>query len=249
MVKLSPPFLLALVCYPFSHHAGYSYSYSWGTTCSDSENVTFPSLANFASEMNSSFYGERFLNSAVVQLTTAAISAGQAIKIQKCIWILNSESPNGTTVMESNSSLGIQIMRFCAAMNESDCSVVAAFHGKQCSSARFACPPYASRTYSTIIYPHCWSADCSHRSPKYPHCVLERGIPRCPPSWTVSLPNTGSSWIVATLILLVMILILLRLAPTVHGWVVVQKFRRTFEPLESELQPETLKDSELAVQD
>lgn len=92
--------------------------------------------------MNSSFSGERFLNAGVTEPAAVAISAGQTISLQKCLRILDSEmSTNGTSVIDKNSSLGIQMMRFCTFMNSSSCGAVSAFHGKQCSSASFVCPP------------------------------------------------------------------------------------------------------------
>jgi len=195
MVKLSTPFRLALFCSAVNR-----FCYGWGSGCFPFGNMTYPSFSNFTSETNSSFYGQPFLNAAATQLVEAAISTGTAINMEKCEWILGSEVPyNGTIVIESNSSLGIQIMRFCTAMNSTDCTVVAALHGKQCSSASFSCQPYKKYTDSSTL---CWNADCSNLSPNYPHCVLEAGTPMCPKSWAVSMPNTATSWMVAGWMLL-----------------------------------------------
>ena len=205
MAKLSSRSLLVLLCSLFSNSAGCGSS--WGSSCIDSEKMNFPSFSNFVSEMNSSSYGLRFLGASATRLVKAAISAGHDINIQKCLWVLDCEIPrNGIMVMESNSSLGIQIMRFCVTMNPSRCAAVAAFHGKQCSSARFGCSEYQYEIPTTYksFYSSCWSADCSNLSPNYPRCVLDLGIPRCTKkkSWAVSILNTAASRMVASLMLL-----------------------------------------------
>ena len=48
------------------------------------------------------------------------------------------------------------------------------------------------------------------------------------------MPNTVTVWPVAECMLMVTSLIRLLLVSVVHGWVVAQKFHRTFEPLEGE---------------
>ena len=207
MTKLSSSLLLLFSALFSFSTVSLSSAYGWGDGCFPLGNVTYPSFSNFTSATISSFYGQPFLNAAATQLVEAAIRGGTAINMEKCLWILDSEiPPNGTMVIESNSSLGIQVMGFCTTMNSSDCAAVAVFHGKQCSSARFGCSEYQYEIPTTYksFYSSCWSADCSNLSPNYPRCVLDLGIPRCTKkkSWAVSILNTAASRMVASLMLL-----------------------------------------------
>ena len=204
MTKLSSSLLLLFSALFSFSTVSLSSAYGWGDGCFPLGNVTYPSFSNFTSATISSFYGQPFLNAAATQLVEAAIRGGKAINMEKCLWILDSEiPPNGTMVIESNTSLGIQVMGFCTTMNSSDCAVVAVFHGKQCSSASFDCQPFSPYTKASAP---CWSADCSNLSPNYPNCVLEAGTPQCPKSRAVSMPKTATFWMVAGWMLLQLVI-------------------------------------------